>query len=72
MKTFSLQFRTVRKPGEKQLTDKPGSPSAAIREKIIRRAALEFKDGMYACLGIGMDANFPCLLGNPYNPPFNS
>ena len=25
-----------------------------MREKIVRRAALEFKDGMYANLGIGM------------------
>merc|ERR1712037_1076995 len=31
-----------------------GSGAALMREKIVRRAALEFKDGMYANLGIGM------------------
>lgn len=32
----------------------PPSAAALMREKIVRRAALEFKDGMYANLGIGM------------------
>ena len=41
------------------MTNENGSgkaPSAAeiMREKIVRRAALEFSDGMYANLGIGM------------------
>ena len=36
------------------MSDKPASPAAAMREKIVRRAALEFSDGMYANLGIGM------------------
>lgn len=31
-----------------------------MREKIVRRAALEFQDGMYANLGIGM----PMLASN--------
>jgi len=36
------------------------SPAAKMREKIVRRAACEFKDGMYANLGIGM----PMLASN--------
>ena len=36
------------------------TPAAQMREKIIRRAALEFHDGMYANLGIGM----PMLASN--------
>lgn len=36
------------------------NPAAEKRERIIRRAALEFKDGMYANLGIGM----PMLASN--------
>jgi len=39
---------------------KPPSPGAQLRERIIKRAALEFKDGMYANLGIGM----PMLASN--------
>ena len=37
-----------------------GGKGADMRERIIRRAALEFKDGMYANLGIGM----PMLASN--------
>ncbi|KAG8259853.1 Succinyl-CoA:3-ketoacid coenzyme A transferase 1, mitochondrial [Homalodisca vitripennis] len=40
------------------------TPAAAARERIIRRAALEFKNGMYANLGIGI----PMLASN-YIPP---
>ena len=45
-------------PGEAGQADK--SPAALMREKIVRRAACEFSDGMYANLGIGM----PMLASN--------
>ncbi|SPP85444.1 succinyl-CoA:3-ketoacid-coenzyme A transferase, mitochondrial [Drosophila guanche] len=38
----------------------PASPGQALRERIARRVALEFRDGMYANLGIGM----PVLSSN--------
>lgn len=50
---------------QKETSDeKPPSPGAATRERIIRRAALEFKDGMYANLGIGI----PMLASNYIKP----
>jgi len=54
-----IEKRTVTKPEAAQ-SDKPKSAGAIIRERIIRRAALEFEDGMYANLGIGM----PMLASN--------
>ena len=40
----------------RQAAEAPAAPSAGdkMRERIVRRAAMEFKDGMYANLGIGM------------------
>lgn len=49
-----IERKTITKPGQSSVSDKPASPAALMREKIVRRAALEFKDGMYANLGIGM------------------
>ncbi len=49
-----IERLTLTKPGESGISDKPASPAAKMREAIVRRAALEFKDGMYANLGIGM------------------
>jgi len=49
---------TLSKP--EAASDKPLSPAAKMREKIVRRAACEFQDGMYANLGIGM----PMLASN--------
>ena len=52
---FGFQRKTILKPGESSVSEKgTPSPGAAMREKIVRRAAVEFKDGMYANLGIGM------------------
>jgi len=48
-----IERLTLTKPGG-STSDKPDSPAAKMRENIVRRAALEFKDGMYANLGIGM------------------
>ena len=55
-----IEKRTVTKPASATGQDKPKSAGAIIRERIIRRAALEFEDGMYANLGIGM----PMLASN--------
>ncbi|KAG6446432.1 succinyl-CoA:3-ketoacid coenzyme A transferase 1, mitochondrial [Manduca sexta] len=48
-----IERKTIKKPEQKGKSNSP-------RERIIRRAALEFKDGMHANLGIGM----PMLASN--------
>lgn len=45
-----IERRTVSKP----VVQKEKKPSDIMRERIIKRAALEFTDGMHANLGIGM------------------
>uniref|UniRef100_A0A665X858 Succinyl-CoA:3-ketoacid-coenzyme A transferase n=1 Tax=Echeneis naucrates TaxID=173247 RepID=A0A665X858_ECHNA len=49
---------------EKRIEPKPKKDSDIVRERIIRRAALEFEDGMYANLGIGI----PMLASNFIKP----
>ena len=49
-----IERKTLTVPGQSSVSDKGDSPAARMREKIVRRAAMEFKDGMYANLGIGM------------------
>lgn len=46
---FYLQRRKVRKRGDEG-TQQENSKGAQIRERIVKRAALEFEDGMYGIL----------------------
>uniref|UniRef100_A0A3Q4ACC4 Succinyl-CoA:3-ketoacid-coenzyme A transferase n=1 Tax=Mola mola TaxID=94237 RepID=A0A3Q4ACC4_MOLML len=57
-----IEKRTVQKSQEAK--PKPKKDSDIVRERIIRRAALEFEDGMYANLGIGI----PMLASNFIKP----
>lgn len=50
----SFQKRTVKKSQEEK--PKPKKDSDIVRERIIRRAALEFQDGMYGILFKRMQA----------------
>ena len=54
-----IERTTLRKEPEAD-SDAPKKPAQIVRERIVRRAALEFNDGMYANLGIGM----PMLASN--------
>ncbi|XP_060528963.1 succinyl-CoA:3-ketoacid coenzyme A transferase 1, mitochondrial [Cylas formicarius] len=55
-----IERLTVQKLSDSKDSVVKKNPAAEKRERIIRRAALEFKDGMYANLGIGM----PMLASN--------
>uniref|UniRef100_A0A8D3E1N4 Succinyl-CoA:3-ketoacid-coenzyme A transferase n=1 Tax=Scophthalmus maximus TaxID=52904 RepID=A0A8D3E1N4_SCOMX len=57
-----IQKRTVKRSQEEK--PKPKKDSDIVRERIIRRAALEFENGMYANLGIGI----PMLASNFIKP----
>ncbi|XP_008588828.1 PREDICTED: succinyl-CoA:3-ketoacid coenzyme A transferase 1, mitochondrial, partial [Galeopterus variegatus] len=57
-----IERLSVRKEGDGKA--KSGKPGDNVRERIIRRAALEFEDGMYANLGIGI----PLLASNFISP----
>lgn len=54
---------TVQKTSDSADSVVKRNPAAEKRERIVRRAALEFKDGMYANLGIGMP-----MLASSYIP----
>ena len=51
---------TLKQEPVSESSDAPKKPAQITRERIVKRAALEFKDGMYANLGIGM----PMLASN--------
>ncbi|XP_041976426.1 succinyl-CoA:3-ketoacid coenzyme A transferase 1, mitochondrial [Aricia agestis] len=55
-----FEKRIERRIVRKDTTQKTLKPSDMVRERIIRRVAMEFKDGMHANLGIGM----PMLASN--------
>ncbi|KAL7827230.1 hypothetical protein SRHO_G00329480 [Serrasalmus rhombeus] len=57
-----IERRTVRKAQAESA--KPKKDADVVRERIVRRAALEFEDGMYANLGIGI----PMLASNFIKP----
>ncbi|XP_058420146.1 succinyl-CoA:3-ketoacid coenzyme A transferase 1, mitochondrial isoform X2 [Diceros bicornis minor] len=57
-----IERLSLRKEGD--VKTKSGKPGDNVRERIIKRAALEFEDGMYANLGIGI----PLLASNFISP----
>jgi len=57
------KYTFAKDPNEQLESDAGGAGDAAAkREKIVKRAAKEFKDGMYANLGIGMPMLAPNFL----------
>ncbi|KAI8786959.1 succinyl-CoA:3-ketoacid coenzyme A transferase 1 mitochondrial [Biomphalaria glabrata] len=56
-----IERLTLTKP---QTKDAAPNPAQQMRERIVKRASLEFKDGMYVNLGIGM----PMLASNYIKP----
>ena len=58
-----IEFRMIHTPGQPVVI--PGKGDALIgRERMVRRAAKEIKDGMYVNLGIGI----PTLVSNFLEP----
>lgn len=57
-----IEKYTFAKDPSEQLASGGGGDALAKREKIVKRAAKEFKNGMYANLGIGMPMLAPNFL----------
>jgi 3-oxoacid CoA-transferase len=74
------KFTFAKDPSEQLESVGGGGDALAKREKIVKRAAKEFKNGMYANLGIGMPMLAPNFLpagvsvtlqsGTPSSQPF--
>jgi 3-oxoacid CoA-transferase len=56
------KYTFAKDPTEQLGSSNGGDDAVARREKIVKRAAKEFKDGMYANLGIGMPMLAPNFL----------
>lgn len=54
IKGLSYEKRIEKRFTKQNIKPKKVTPASKARDRIIRRAALEFKDGMYANLGIGI------------------
>ncbi|XP_066598458.1 succinyl-CoA:3-ketoacid coenzyme A transferase 1, mitochondrial [Prorops nasuta] len=60
VKGLTFEKRIEKRSTKQSLKPKKVTPASRARDRIIKRAALEFKDGMYANLGIGI----PILASN--------